>query len=76
MVHWALDQFGGSMSMCGRVTRDNIIAITMLKWIRRLVEGYRGPPDFEKFKAYLCDVLNEKNLKADGILAEAATEIL
>jgi len=62
--------------MKGNVTRDSIIAITMLKWIRDLVDSYQGPSDFETFRAYLCAVLNEKNFKADAILAEAATEIL
>jgi len=59
-----------------RVTRDQLVAVTLLKWMRHLVEAYRGPEDFGRFKQYLAEILNEKNFKADAILADAATEIL
>jgi len=61
-------------ALYGKVTRDQVIAVTMIKWFRHVVEAYSGP--LEGFRAYLCSVLNEKNFKADAILAEAATEIL
>jgi len=59
-----------------KVTRDQVVAVTMLKWFKQAVESYKGPLDFEKFKAYLIGALNEKNFKADEILADAGDEIL
>lgn len=62
--------------MSGKVTRDQIIAITLLKWVRSIIDAYKGPENFKDFKTYLNRILNEKNFKADAILAEAATELL
>lgn len=57
------------------VTRDQIIAVLLLKWFRRVVDNYAGPDDLAHFREYIHRYLDEKNFKADRILAEAAEEL-
>jgi len=58
------------------VTRDQVVAVTMLKWVRRMVDSYHGPREFDAFQQFMREALDEKNFKADQILADAAAEIL
>lgn len=53
------------------VGRDQIIALSMVKWFRILVEDYEGGD----LKGYLMKFLDEKSVRADVILAEVAKEI-
>ena len=58
--------------MMGHVTSDQLVAGAMVKYVRRLVEEYKGPKNFEAFKTYLLKTLQEKNGRLDEVLADAA----
>jgi hypothetical protein len=59
-----------------KVTRDQVVAVAMLKWFKQAVDSYDGPLDFANFRAYMVRVVDAKNFKADEILADAGAEIL
>lgn len=63
-----------SINMQRSVTQEEMVAVAALKWIRELVENYRGSPD--QLKAWLLKQLEEKETHADEILAAAYDNVL
>jgi len=56
------------------VEKHEVVAAAAVKMMKELVAGYRGPE--EKFRGYLIRKLEEKDRKADALLARLVDEIL
>ena len=56
------------------VSRNEVVAAAAIKYLRDLIVSYKGSP--EKLGAYLLRKLDEKNLKADQLLAQIMDDII
>ncbi len=56
------------------LSREQVAAIAVIKWVRQLVGSYKGRP--ESLKAWLLSQLEEESRRADEILASAYEAVL
>jgi len=58
------------------VSRHEVVAAAAVKKFRDMILTYNGPKTYEKLREYLLRKLDEKNLKADQLLAQILDEII
>jgi hypothetical protein len=55
-------------------SKAEVVAVAATKWLRSLIDDYKGPPD--GLRAYLLRELARRDRRADEILANIIDEIL
>jgi len=58
------------------VSKFEVVAVAAVKKFREMIASYKGPQEFEKFRAYLTKQLDRMEAKGDEILADIIDEIL
>jgi len=58
------------------VSRHEVVAAASVKKFRDMILTYNGPKTYEKLREHLLRKLDEKNLKADQLLAQILDDII